>query len=144
MQDENTREFEALETPIHIYSAVDNQVSPPEYPQDMTHLLNDLQATKGLRLRAGAQVMLLANLDVTQGLVNGSRGVVVEFVSMEEAIQAVRIQSALRGSTQDNESKAIGDLITFAGKNDKMQFPKVLFELKKGTKEVPSQNSHMC
>ena len=102
----------------------------------MTHLLNDLQATKGLRLRSGAQVMLLANLDVTQGLVNGSRGVVVDFVSMEEAIQQLQIQAALRGSTQDDESMAIGELRSFAGTNDKMQFPKVLFETKKGTKEV--------
>ena len=102
----------------------------------MRHVLKDLQATQGLRLRVSAQVMLLANLDVTQGLVNGSRGVVVEFVSMKEAIEAVRIQSALRNSTQDDEAKGIGDLMTFAGKNDKMQFPKVLFELKNGTKEV--------
>jgi ATP-dependent DNA helicase PIF1 len=136
VQDENSREFEALKTPIHIYSAVDNQTSPDGYPQDMKHLLNDLQAPQGLRLRVGAQVMLLANLDVTQGLVNGSRGVVVDFVSLEEAIQHLRNQAALRGSTQDDESMAIGELRAFAGVNDKMQFPKVLFETKKVTKEV--------
>ena len=130
------REFEALGTPIHFFSAVDNQTSPPDYPQDMSHLLNDLQATRGLKLRVGAQVMLLANLDVTQGLVNGSRGVVVDFVSMAEAIQYLQIQAGLRGSTQDEKSMAEAELRAFAGTDDNMQFPKLLFETRKETKEV--------
>jgi ATP-dependent DNA helicase PIF1 len=138
VQDENMREFGALRTPIHIYSAVDRQTSPPDYPQDMSHLLNDLQATKGLKLRVGAQVMLLANLDVTQGLVNGSRGVVVDFVSMAEAVQHLKNQAALRGSTKDEESMAEAELRAFAGVNDNIQFPKVLFETKKERKEVGS------
>ena len=40
-----------------------------------------MRVYRHLKLRIGTQVMLLTNLAPTNGLVNGSRGVVVEFVS---------------------------------------------------------------
>lgn len=137
VQEENTREFEALKTPIQIYSAIDSQSSPDNDTRDLRSVLNDLQASQGLRLRVGAQVMLLANLNVTEGLVNGSRGVVIEFVSMKEAAEYLSFQAKLRGAVNDEESTAINELRVFSRRNEKMVFPKVLFETENTTKEVP-------
>jgi hypothetical protein len=76
--------------------------------------------------------MLLANLNVTDGLVNGSRGVVKDFVSLEEAVQHVTLQAFMRGGSGD---EAAGELKLFA-RGAAMEFPRVLFETKDGTKEV--------
>jgi ATP-dependent DNA helicase PIF1 len=136
VQDENEREFKALKTPISDYNAMDSQSSPDQNTQDLKYVLNDLQAPKGLKLRVGAQVMLLANLNVTEGLVNGSRGVVVEFVSMKEAIEFVEYEAMKRNAPTGEGSIAVAELRTFAQGNKEMQFPRVLFETKDSTKEV--------
>jgi ATP-dependent DNA helicase PIF1 len=136
VQGENEREFKALKTPIFDYNAMDSQSSPDRNTQNLKYVLNDLQAPKGLKLRVGAQVMLLANLNVTGGLVNGSRGVVVEFVSMEETIEYVQYEAMKRNAPIGEESIALGELRNFARGNKEMQFPRVLFETKDSTKEV--------
>ena len=110
VQEENTREFEALKTPIQIYTAIDSQYPDDGNTPNLMGVLEDLQASRGLRLRVGAQVMLLANLNVTEGLVNGSRGVVIEFVTMKEAIEYLQHQARLRGAVNDEASTAINEL----------------------------------
>lgn len=139
VQTENSREFEALKTPIHIYTALDNQSSPPGHGQNLLDVLNDLQASSGLRLRVGTQVMLLANLDVKAGLVNGSRGVIVDFVSYQEAAKHLDLQSHLLSVPTKEESRAVMDLRMFCRGNNKMMFPKVMFEPKDTIKEVCSE-----
>jgi hypothetical protein len=79
--------------------------------------------------------MLLANLDVKGGLVNGSRGVVTGFVSAAEAKEEVTRQSSLRGRDAD-DSGEMAALQRFLRGDDEMQFPRVLFETKNRTKEV--------
>jgi hypothetical protein len=133
VQDENEREFNALRTPTFDYEARDSQSSPDQNTPDLKYVLNDLQAVKKLKLREGAQVMLLSNLNVTGGLVNGSRGVVVSFVSMKEAIEYVTHEAMKRNAPTD---EVVGELRAFAQGNEGMVFPRVLFETRDSTKEV--------
>lgn len=44
-----------------------------------TSVINNAAAKREMQIKVGAQVMLLCNLDVSNGLVNGSRGVVTRF-----------------------------------------------------------------
>jgi DNA helicase Pif1, 2B domain len=61
------------------YLALDRGI--PNYVQQLKKYC---QAPDCLRLKLGAQVMLLKNLAVEEGLVNGSRGVVVGFATDSE------------------------------------------------------------
>ena len=80
--------------------------------------------------------MLLANLDVRAGLVNGSRGVVTGFVEAKEAVEEISHQAVMRGMKEGDESGEVGILQRFMRGNDNMRFPRVLFETKNQTKEV--------
>ena len=46
-----------------------------------------MPASETLQLKKGAQVMLLANVDLSNGLANGSRGVVVDWIPYKEALK---------------------------------------------------------
>lgn len=67
-----------------ISSKLGKQISD-EQKTFYTNLLNDAIPEK-LILKVGAQVMLRKNLDVESGLVNGSRGVVVEILETESLV----------------------------------------------------------
>ena len=70
---ENVRELNKLTTPAFIYKAKD--IYPAQDKENNTKLL-DLMAKREVVLKVGAQVMHTVN-NVTLGLVNGSRGVVI-------------------------------------------------------------------
>ncbi|NXB78637.1 PIF1 helicase, partial [Donacobius atricapilla] len=76
---------------VHVFEALDSD--------PMLVKLIDAQCPVGGRveLKLGAQVMLAKNLDVSQGLVNGARGVVVGFESEQKGLPKVRF---LCGVTQ--------------------------------------------
>ena len=57
----------------HDYDATDSDPSMRE------HINNVCPAVYSLGLKVGAQVMLIRNMDVSHGLVNGARGVVTGF-----------------------------------------------------------------
>ncbi|XP_056211919.1 ATP-dependent DNA helicase PIF1 [Falco biarmicus] len=87
----NERCLQQLSGEVHAFEALD---SDPELVK-----LIDAQCPVGGRveLKLGAQVMLAKNLDVSQGLVNGARGVVVGFESEQKGLPKVRF---LCGVTQ--------------------------------------------
>ncbi|XP_066048720.1 ATP-dependent DNA helicase PIF1 [Chamaea fasciata] len=87
----NERRLQQLPGKVHVFEALDSD--------PMLVKLIDAQCPVGGRveLKPGAQVMLAKNLDVSQGLVNGARGVVVGFESEQKGLPKVRF---LCGVTQ--------------------------------------------
>ncbi|XP_032551720.1 ATP-dependent DNA helicase PIF1 isoform X2 [Chiroxiphia lanceolata] len=87
----NERRLQQLSGEVHTFEALDSD--------PMLVKLIDAQCPVGGRveLKLGAQVMLAKNLDVSQGLVNGARGIVVGFESEEKGLPKVRF---LCGVTQ--------------------------------------------
>jgi hypothetical protein len=67
----NKANIDSLEGETHVYKA--------RFPSGQA-LPDDIGFVPELTLKVGAQVMLVTNLDQNKGLVNGSRGVVVQFI----------------------------------------------------------------
>jgi ATP-dependent DNA helicase PIF1 len=57
--------------------------SPEQREMEYTYMMNNIMAEKEIILKVGAQVMCIANIDMesAEPLVNGSQGVIVDFVS---------------------------------------------------------------
>ncbi|GAA5952397.1 hypothetical protein JCM21900_003803 [Sporobolomyces salmonicolor] len=76
---ENTSEFDKLKEETYTFASIND--SRGEYARSiMKERLNAVPAQEILKLKKGAQVLLLANLDMKRGLVNGSRGVIVDWI----------------------------------------------------------------
>jgi ATP-dependent DNA helicase PIF1 len=71
---ENLHHFDKLPEAEQTYTAVDCSSGGGGGEAWFGTLDRDLQAYRHLRLKKGAQVMLLANLNLKRGLCNGSRG----------------------------------------------------------------------
>uniref|UniRef100_A0A182PJQ6 ATP-dependent DNA helicase PIF1 n=1 Tax=Anopheles epiroticus TaxID=199890 RepID=A0A182PJQ6_9DIPT len=70
----NQAKLEALRTEAKVFEAKDSD------PYSVKQLDMMLQAPAKLTLKIGAQVMLLKNYNISEGLVNGARGVIINFV----------------------------------------------------------------
>lgn len=96
--------------------------------------LKDCQAQATIELTIGCQVMLLFNAET--GLVNGSRGVIVDFVDSETYMQDARETEAKK---QKNISSSIDEWKSSNYNRDKKQrvmLPHVLFSSKQGTRSL--------
>lgn len=88
---ENQRRFEALKTEMHAYKCWDHfdwngqdeqqRVNDTRLAADgfSLHSLNDHRFAPRLLLKVGMPVVLLANLDISSGLCNGSQGIIAGF-----------------------------------------------------------------
>jgi ATP-dependent DNA helicase PIF1 len=76
----NEREMQKLPGEVHTYTAQDEfyrgRIVVDDIPDSYVRML-DQAIPRVLRLKVGAQVMLKKNIDVEDGLANGTRGVVV-------------------------------------------------------------------
>jgi ATP-dependent DNA helicase PIF1 len=85
----NCKQLAALKGDLHKFPAQDSDTG-------LTKQLDALcPVASCLELKVGAQVMLAKNIDITRGLVNGARGVVVKFDSATRGFPVVRFASGL-------------------------------------------------
>lgn len=85
----NERELEKLPGETHSFSADDvfQKYSKDALKSNYTTLLDEM-IPETITIKVGSQVMLKSNLDVNQGLVNGSRGVVTNiYPGLEPSVQ---------------------------------------------------------
>lgn len=85
----NTRELSQLKGEQKQYE-MEVKIHKAKYLDQIARYKKSIKAVEDLVLAQNAQVMLLANLDIDDGMVNGSRGVVVSFV---EDIPMVRFMN---------------------------------------------------
>ncbi len=90
VNDMNIQELEKLQTEQIDYKAEDmfkDKILDVDHKK-YTEILNNI-APKKTSFKTGAQVMLTANIDVDKGLVNGSRGVIIECKNSSIRVQFV-------------------------------------------------------
>ncbi|KAM8930080.1 ATP-dependent DNA helicase PIF1 [Pelodytes ibericus] len=80
----NERRLQQLPGDMNSYDALDSD------PMLVKTINNQCPVSEKIQLKKGAQVMLAKNLDVTRGLVNGARGVVIGFEGAVKALPKVR------------------------------------------------------
>jgi ATP-dependent DNA helicase PIF1 len=66
-----------------------SQITPEQRDLEHTFLVNNIMAEKEIVLKKGAQVMCIANIDMesTEPIVNGSQGIIVDFVGNLPLVQ---------------------------------------------------------
>jgi ATP-dependent DNA helicase PIF1 len=79
------RTFEAGYAYADLKTAAKTNLKSEDFLRAVNHLDRDATYRSRLELAEGAQVMLVTNLDIGAGLVNGSRGVVVGFSEKDGA-----------------------------------------------------------
>eukprot|EP01041_Mallomonas_annulata_P003356 gene3356-6646_t len=96
----NRMELNKLPDEIHTYNSIDEHVIVSE---ENSSFFNNLKVPQELQLKINAQVMLLWNLDTANGLVNGTKGVVISFE--EEDVDEV--QGSSNSNSNSNQSSSL-------------------------------------
>ena len=80
VSDENHRQLARLKSAVHVFRAKDSanpSLSVTDQAKYLAQLSKSARLSAELHLKEGAQVLLLRNISLTSGLVNGSAGVVL-------------------------------------------------------------------
>ena len=87
----NMKKLNELTSPVEIIQA--HIIAPRGYKPKTTNwgTVDDTQFRKTLKLKVGARVMVTFNINISDSLINGSIGTVVDFVKSNEAIVAIMV-----------------------------------------------------
>ena len=118
----NTKEFARLTSPIQIFGCYDDFEWNKEHgnlrfkeqrdPDGHLRALEEHRLKGSLQMRKGMLVILLVNLDLQIGPVNGSQGVVVDFVKSADECPPEQT-----GDYQEYKARRIADFVTHNHKN---------------------------
>lgn len=122
----NKRRLAALPGRSYFYPAHDSG----KEPQLREKLLSNMMAPAALELKKGAQVMLIKNMD--EGLVNGSLGTVVKFMSESTFEMMGGMAAEEENSDQKKRIRAFNSALKASGKDD-LEYPLVRFHAADGT-----------
>lgn len=87
VETENIAELAKLPGESTVYLAKTSFTQAFDGEKELEAIMRNCQAGRRLEFKVGAQVMLVANIDIDAGLVNGSRGVVVKLKPSRVKVQ---------------------------------------------------------
>ena len=137
----NRESFDSLSTDIFTFTCHDNfawkqqpdvEAKGQRNPDGSLKALNEHRYVRSIDLRAGMLVVLLVNVDIAAGLVNGSQGTIIRFEKL-----GTRRLPEQKGSHKDLKSSL---LQAFAHPADEMQLPVVRFTNGRETIVFPDYN----
>lgn len=121
---------------MHMFEAYDELHGPKANKGDFMKL-RDCPAPPATQLTIGCQVMLLTNLSFADKLVNGSRGVVVDFVEGGDSLQRAKADDTKKSQSEIDSLDQWASANHDGKRNKQPMLPCVLFASGRSTIIVP-------
>lgn len=115
VENENHNKLNALTTKEYIFTSID---------EGDEFLMKNINVPQEIKLKIGAQVMLTKNLSQSEGLVNGSRAIVIDFVKGTNVLNKKRkVMTLLSGTKNIKPEDNFLPLVKFVNGLERVMFP---------------------